>query len=193
MTERTCRECSIPISHTLSGRICHRCRGKKDRRRERASIEAKSRSMAIKARNRASKKNLPCEIDALWIVTRWYEQHGRCHFSGRPMTLTPGPLCVSLDRLNSSKGYTRKNTVLAALRANSMKSDLGVGEFIEWCEDVTQHHQKVSRSAKACRGRSGESSPAGATPCSAGSRESPPEQRDAPAEDTTPSPDSWTH
>jgi hypothetical protein len=95
--------------------------------------------MTAKARSRAASRKMPCEIDALWIVTRWYAQHGRCHFSGRPMTLKSGPLSVSLDRLNSSKGYTRRNTVLAALQVNLMKNDISVEDFLGWCESITNH------------------------------------------------------
>lgn len=144
MGTRQCDECGRAFSPPESGRgskLCGRCRGIKDRKRERESIEAKARAMAVKARCRASKKKLPCDIDALWIVTRWYEQHGRCHFSGRPMSLEPGPRCVSLDRLSSAKGYTRRNTVLVALRVNNMKSDLPVEEFIEWCADITRQRE----------------------------------------------------
>lgn len=147
-----------------SRKMCSKCRGRRARERGRECIESKSREMAIKARARSVKKNLTCEIDALWIVTRWYAQHGRCHFSGRPMTLEPGPLCVSLDRLNSDKGYTRRNTVLAAMRVNGMKSDMSVDEFLGWCESVTHreqaHAQEVGgHSGRQPRRKRGASSP----------------------------------
>lgn len=57
------------------------------------------------------------------------------------MTLKSGPLGVSLDRLNSAKGYTRKNTVLAALQVNLMKNDVSVEDFLDWCESVTKHQE----------------------------------------------------
>ena len=58
------------------------------------------------------------------------------------MTLKSGPLGVSLDRLNSAKGYTRRNTVLAALQVNIMKNDISVEDFLGWCESITSHQDK---------------------------------------------------
>lgn len=97
--------------------------------------------MVAKAKIRANKRGLPFDIDALSVVTLWYSQAGRCYLSGRPMTLTPGPRCISLDRRDSSKGYTRKNTALAAVQINGMKSDLRIEEFLDWCEAVTLNRE----------------------------------------------------
>ena len=141
----SCKEHFAPPKSCPSVKVCGRCRGRQQRQKSRESIEIKARDMATKARSRARAKKIPCEIDALWIVTAWYAQHGRCYFSGRTMTLNPGPQNVSLDRLSSAKGYTRKNTVLVALRVNSMKSDLPVSEFLEWCASITAHGQRGAR------------------------------------------------
>lgn len=97
--------------------------------------------MAAKARRRAKDRGQVFAIDALSIVTQWYRQAGRCFFSGRPMTLTPGPRCVSLDRRDNKRGYTSKNVVLAAMRINAMKSDLTEAEFRDWCEAVASNSQ----------------------------------------------------
>lgn len=151
MGKRTCAACETvftPSKATGAKKLCGKCRGRQARERGRECIESKAREMATKARSRATGRKLPCDIDALWIVTRWYEQRGRCHFSGRPMTLQPGPRCVSLDRLNSAKGYTRRNTVLAAMRVNTMKSDMREDEFLDWCEAITLHSKGLARSAE---------------------------------------------
>lgn len=92
--------------------------------------------MVRNAKRRAAPRKLPCDIDPLWVVTQWYKQGGRCYFSGRPMTTDSGARLVSLDRLSSAKGYTLKNTVLVTVAINTMKSDLKVEEFIDWCEAV---------------------------------------------------------
>lgn len=142
MDTKDCAECKKPFKPSKGrwgDKACGVCRGRTARRKDSESIEAKARGMALRARARAASRGLPCDIDALWIVTRWYAQHGRCHFSGRPMTLKVGPMNVSLDRINSAKGYTRKNTVLAALQANLMKSDMSVTDFIGWCESISEY------------------------------------------------------
>jgi hypothetical protein len=137
MALSTCTVCHREFErpHNSNAR-CGRCRGKSDRDRARECIEAKARLMATKARLRAKNRGQVFTVDALSIVTQWYRQAGRCYFSGRPMTLTPGPRCVSLDRLDNRRGYTVKNIVLAAMRVNAMKSDLTEAEFRDWCEAV---------------------------------------------------------
>lgn len=137
MALSTCTVCHREFErpHNSNAR-CGRCRGKHDRNRARGCIEAKAREMATKARLRAKDRDQVCTIDALSIVTQWYRQAGRCFFSGRPMTLTPGPRCVSLDRRDNKRGYTAKNIVLAAMRVNAMKSDLTEAEFRDWCGAV---------------------------------------------------------
>lgn len=182
MGKRSCTACNVtftPPKSSESHKLCGRCRGRQARQRGRECIESKAREMATKARSRATSRKLPCDIDALWIVTRWYEQRGRCHFSGRPMTLQPGPRCVSLDRLNSSKGYTRRNTVLVAMRVNTMKSDMGVEEFLDWCEAITSLAAGAAQSGEECQDQPPTQKPAPAKPCSADTGAAAPKRRGA--------------
>lgn len=43
---------------------------------------------------------------------------------------------VSVDRLDSSKGYTLENVVLCCAAINRMKMDMTVDEFRRWCQLV---------------------------------------------------------
>lgn len=141
---RPCEQCSKPFSPPArrpTTRYCGVCRGKRERASKSGCIEDKARIMIAKTKNRAKNNNLPFEIDALWIVMQWYKQHGRCSLSGRPMTLAFGPCGVSLERINSDKGYTRRNTVLVALQVNSMKSDMKLQDFLDWCRTVTEYSE----------------------------------------------------
>ena len=140
MGNQNCKKCGAALAKKDEHRtMCNGCRGLVDRERARRTIEAKARHLAAGASYRANKKNIPCDIDALDIVELWYKQGGRCYYSGRPMTLQPSPRGVSVDRLDSKRGYTRKNTVLAARQVNSMKSDLPIKDFLSWCHDISQH------------------------------------------------------
>ena len=59
-------------------------------------------------------------------------QAGLCYYTGLKMVLAPNaPETVSLDRVDSSKGYTRSNVVLCCSRVNLMKLDMTVLEFRE--------------------------------------------------------------
>lgn len=142
MALSTCPTCHREFERPHNSNAkCGRCRGKSDRDRSRGCIESKARLMTAKARRRAKDRDQVFAIDALSIVTQWYRQAGRCYFSGRPMTLTPGPRCVSLDRRDNRRGYTVKNIVLAAMRVNAMKSDLTEAEFRDWCEAVATNNR----------------------------------------------------
>jgi len=60
----------------------------------------------------------------------WEQQNGLCWYSGIPMTTTvKDPNKVSIDRVDSSKGYTLENTVLCTKRVNLMKREMSVEEF----------------------------------------------------------------
>lgn len=46
------------------------------------------------------------------------------------------PRLISIDRIDSNKGYTVDNTVLCCYAVNLMKSDLSVDEMLWWCKAV---------------------------------------------------------
>ena len=43
---------------------------------------------------------------------------------------------LSVDRIDSTKGYSKDNVQLVCMAANQMKNDLPMTEFIEMCEAV---------------------------------------------------------
>jgi ferredoxin len=75
------------------------------------------------------------DVEALWT-----RQRGLCAYTGAKMTFMPNdPNKVSLDRVDSTKGYDRSNVVLCGARANIMKRDMSVSEFIAACAAVVRH------------------------------------------------------
>lgn len=70
------------------------------------------------------------------------------------MVTTSGQRLASLDRINSAKGYTIKNTVLVAVIVNTMKSNLKVEEFLDWCSAVSESQSKRETSQGAAGYRS---------------------------------------
>lgn len=157
MADLICAACGVtftPPTARKSSKSCSKCRGQRYRDQTKVSIESKARSMVRNAGRRAAAKGLPCDIDPLWVVTQWYKQGGRCYFSGRPMVTTSGQRLASLDRINSAKGYTTKNTVLVAVIVNTMKSNLKVEEFLDWCSAVSESQSKKESSQGAAGYRS---------------------------------------
>lgn len=43
---------------------------------------------------------------------------------------------LSIDRINSSKGYTKDNVQLVTMAANQMKNDLTLDELIVMCSNI---------------------------------------------------------
>ena len=47
---------------------------------------------------------------------------------------------MSPDRINSKKGYTRKNVQLTLSIANKMKQNLTTKQFVKLCKTVVEYH-----------------------------------------------------
>jgi hypothetical protein len=63
----------------------------------------------------------------------WDEQAGLCHYTGLPMKLSRDNTksSVSIDRLDSNKGYVEGNVVLCRADVNIMKGNMSITEFKE--------------------------------------------------------------
>lgn len=65
-----------------------------------------------------------------------------CYYSGIELTFKRGEFnTLSLDRLDSSKGYEKGNVVFSSVTANYMKSELSQEEFISMCKKIAAHHK----------------------------------------------------
>ena len=58
---------------------------------------------------------------------------------------------LSVDRIDSTKGYSKENVQLVCMAANQMKNDLSMEEFINMCESVLAlEREKIkARTARA--------------------------------------------
>lgn len=81
-----------------------------------------------------------------YLIELWNKQNGKCAYSGRDMIynyskkdynyLNYNPEKVSIDRIDSSKGYIKDNIVLCCAITNTMKMDLPFEEFKKWINDI---------------------------------------------------------
>ena len=78
------------------------------------------------------------------------QQKGLCVLSGMPIDIANtirgdqvGETTASLDRRDSSKGYTKDNVQWVHKWINLMKSDFAETEFISYCEAVVKHKEKL--------------------------------------------------
>lgn len=123
----------------LSG-LCRPCasQGNKDR------YQKYSRNNTLKAifaqsRRNAGYRGIEFALTFEDIERLWATQKGTCAYSGRVMTTDlRDPHKVTIDRKDSTKGYTSENVALCCLVANLMKRDLSMDEFRAWVQDIAR-------------------------------------------------------
>lgn len=70
------------------------------------------------------------------------KQNGRCFYTGRELKLAMKHInhdSLSIDRIDSSKGYTLTNVVLCCSIVNTMKMDHSLEDFKSICLEVAQN------------------------------------------------------
>lgn len=114
--------------------ICRGCRARDDRRI--------MNNLISNARRRAKKRGLPCTLTRGMILALNERQHGLCVYSGMRLNWQLAPtgkqrICpidrVSLDRIDSAKGYTPDNIQLVTDFVNRMKGWYSERDFINFC------------------------------------------------------------
>lgn len=103
---------------------------------------------AYKTRYRAMRKGWDHDLTPEFLEKLWDEQKGECFYTGIPMVDRLGGAgrlhnSVSIDRVDSLKGYTQDNVVLACTHANTLKSNLTLEElrlyFPLWADKITDY------------------------------------------------------
>lgn len=101
-------------------------------------------------RNRSKETNSICDITREYILDLYKKQNGKCYFSGIEMKLisnghkiNDNPYILSIDRINSSNGYTKDNIVLCCLCINIMKNSFETNKFLEICKTVIDYQTEL--------------------------------------------------
>jgi hypothetical protein len=93
-------------------------------------------AMKSAARNRRGGKGIEFNLDEHMIEKLWIIQKGLCAYTGQPMTLfqnidgVPCKTNVSVDRIDSSKGYTHDNIILCRTDVNISKGEWSRNEHL---------------------------------------------------------------
>jgi len=108
-------------------------------RRKNSEVNAKiliSEMMAT-AKSGAKRRNIEFKLTKENLEQMFIESNGVCAISGLPLsTKFNSATKVSIDRIDSSKGYTKSNVQLVAKCVNIAKSNLKQSEFIAMCKAV---------------------------------------------------------
>lgn len=112
-------------------------------KRRKDSIEGTLGSIVASCIYRAKKKNLPVDIDLMYVLRLLEKQQGLCAVTG--IELMPSatntkkesnPWTVSVDRIDSTKGYTKDNIRLVCLMYNICKGIWTDADVRLMCEGV---------------------------------------------------------
>ena len=97
-------------------------------------------------RKNAKSRKIPFEITEEDIKFLYEKQKGLCVYTKKELTLPKNylfifePTVASIDRIDSSLGYTIANIQLVAKQVNMMKITLSHDEFVGLCKLISIHH-----------------------------------------------------
>ena len=142
---KICSKCKIeqPIKNFAKDNLtktkirsqCTQCRGKY--RQLKHNINP-VKQMFYDAQLRAKKKNLPFDITLKWLEQKYT---GYCELTGIEFQFAnkgKNPNSPSIDRIDSSKGYTKDNVRLIIWRLNEAMSKYGLESLIELVNSINK-------------------------------------------------------
>lgn len=98
------------------------------------------------AKIRSIKKNIEFTISIEVLKQLWEKQLGKCAISGVDMTHTilSGRIQtnVSIDRIDSTKGYSVDNIQLVCVSVNVMKGTMNLSELKHFCKLIIENNEK---------------------------------------------------
>jgi len=89
----------------------------------------------------AISRNLEFSITIEQIWDLFLKQNRKCALSGKELKITSCKIKgnASLDRIDSSKGYTLNNVQWVTKEINQMKSNLDEKYFLQICKEIANH------------------------------------------------------
>lgn len=133
----------------------HSCYNKEYNRKYQRIYADKNRLNRIytAAKNRCKDKLREFSISLEYMFELWENQKGRCAYTNLPLLATANQFnTVSLDRIDSSKGYVVGNVQLVCAAVNKMKQEYSEDLFILLSLLVTQN-SKLSESPESLLAR----------------------------------------
>lgn len=134
---------SIPKS-TLWARRNKEILSERDRLRK-STLDGKLLNLITQSKYRSKSFNRSHDINREFLKNLYFEQQGCCALSGIHMTIIGKRgsddywRSISIDRKDSSKGYTKDNVQLVCTGVNYMKKDMSDELFVTFCRNVVEH------------------------------------------------------
>lgn len=86
---------------------------------------------------RSSKRGLESTITRGDVTQLLALQQGKCAYTGLPLNSDAFMFKPSIDRIDSSRGYTRDNVAIVCLSINYAKSVIDIDRFIQWLLEIS--------------------------------------------------------
>lgn len=120
---------------------------KEESRKIRSTVEGKSKASFLAARARSARYGMDFSLTYDWVLERF---RGLCESTGLPFSLDAPPAgrnfhpdCPSIDRIDSSKGYTIQNCRAIRISVNLAKHEQPEDEFLAMCRAVVKQKDKT--------------------------------------------------
>jgi hypothetical protein len=131
----------------LACKTCERKRSKEKRIRQcNNDIETFLKASIKMSHWNAQKRKLVYEISLKDLLNLWEKQNGICALSGESMTHIRGKgrviTNVSIDRIDSKKGYIVENIQLVCQFCNFIKNEFTDTELINWCKKIVEYNNE---------------------------------------------------
>lgn len=91
--------------------------------------------LVINTKCRARRRKQSFEISHEFVEALWVKQEGKCYYTGISMELSyakKSPYQVSIDRRDSTIGYTEDNSILCCLSINYAKNSFTEQQLIDF-------------------------------------------------------------
>lgn len=121
---------------------CKECNNERNKkyRKEEVSLERACKRIFSYLNKRARLKNFTLDFSYEYLVELYETQNGVCSYTKEQLNLSAGHKnTISVDRIDSSKGYTKDNVVLTTWAVNNCKQDLSMQDFVNLCELVCKN------------------------------------------------------
>lgn len=122
---------------------CLACRGQQSSEKYFRGIGRVSQTYFYHVQAGAAARNIPFDVTIQDVWDIFEKQQGKCALSGLDLVFyknhkNKGEQTASLDRIDSSRGYTKDNLQWIHKDINYMKSDLPQDAFVALCELVSK-------------------------------------------------------
>lgn len=119
-----------------------------DKEKKQFDIGFRCGKLSAQAKQRAARAGRVFEIDREFLEGMWAGQNGKCALSGRSFNLSfadggPHPDGPSLDRIDSSLGYSKDNVRLVTYAVNTALSNFGEEFLVSLCKDILDNQEKL--------------------------------------------------